>query len=309
MRSSAGTTYTVRGGDWLARIADRHGISLSALLSANGLTATSLIHPQQLTIPGGPALPSPARSGGTSHTVKAGDWLSRIAERHGVSLSALLAANNLTAPSVILPGQNRRSRASPAGHLTRPRPPPEGRSIRCKQETRFELDRRPPLVTLDSLLDLNGLTVNSSTCPVSDWTLPKGAVASSPSTGTGVDRGGSLRPRPAGQAALVLHSWPNTFDCSGLTLAAYSQIGVTLVHHSARRRRGQGRAVNFWSEPIRAGDLIFLATEGAAGSTTSAWLSARRHGSRARRPGDVVRIALLLPKGIIIAVRRFVPAG
>ena len=135
MRSSAGTTYTVRGGDWLARIADRHGISLSALLSANGLTATSLIHPAAHHSRR-PSASSPARSGGTSYTVKAGDWLSRIAERHGVSLSALLAANNLTAPSVILPGQKL---TIPGVASRSPRPSPStarGPVYTCKQETR-----------------------------------------------------------------------------------------------------------------------------------------------------------------------------
>ncbi len=101
---------------------------------------------------------------------------------------------------------------------------------------------------------------------------------------------------------------PNTFDCSGLTLAAYAQIGVTLIHHSTSQA-GQGTAVDFWSEPIRAGDLIFLATRGsstinhvgmAVNATT--WI-------QARRPGDVVRLAPLPPRGIIMAVRRFVPAS
>ena len=109
-RTSGGTGagYTVVSGDWLGRIASRHGVSLSALLAANGLTATSVIQPgQRLTIPeprrsrGGSAPPSTA---GT-YTVVSGDWLGRIASRHGVSLSALLAANGLTATSLIQPGQ------------------------------------------------------------------------------------------------------------------------------------------------------------------------------------------------------------
>ena len=307
--SGAGTTYTVRGGDWLARIADRHGISLSALLSANGLTPTSLIHPgQQLTIPGGAAPSSPSRSGGTSYTVKAGDWLARIAERHGVSLSALLAANNLTASSVILPGQ----KLTIPGGASRA-PDPSGSTARGPVYTVQAGDALSSIaarhrVTLDSLLDLNGLTVNSMIVPGQRLTLPKGAVATSRSTGTGVDRVVRFALAQQGKPYRFFTAGPNTFDCSGLTLAAYSQIGVTLVHHSASQAR-QGRAVDFWSEPIRAGDLIFLATRGSSrinhvGMAVSAttWI-------QARRPGDVVRLAPLPPKGIITAVRRYVPAG
>ncbi len=118
------------------RIADRHGITLSALLAANNLTATSLIQPgQQLTIPGGNATPTPTpSSGGTTYTVKAGDWLARIADRHGITLSALLAANNLTATSLIQPGQ----RLTIPGGTTRPDavPPPADRRTRSRRATR-----------------------------------------------------------------------------------------------------------------------------------------------------------------------------
>jgi membrane-bound lytic murein transglycosylase D len=45
--------YTVRRGDTLGAIATRHGVSLSRLLQANGLSSRSVIHPgDTLTIPG-----------------------------------------------------------------------------------------------------------------------------------------------------------------------------------------------------------------------------------------------------------------
>jgi membrane-bound lytic murein transglycosylase D len=47
-----GGTYRVRRGDTLGAIADRHGVGLSALLSANGLSRRSTIYPgQELVIP------------------------------------------------------------------------------------------------------------------------------------------------------------------------------------------------------------------------------------------------------------------
>lgn len=47
------TKYTVVSGDTISRIASRFGVSTAAVLSANGLSAASLIFPgQQITIPG-----------------------------------------------------------------------------------------------------------------------------------------------------------------------------------------------------------------------------------------------------------------
>jgi peptidoglycan endopeptidase LytE len=51
---AAGGSYTVKAGDSLGRIASRHGVSLSALLSVNGMTVSSLILPgQKITLPAG----------------------------------------------------------------------------------------------------------------------------------------------------------------------------------------------------------------------------------------------------------------
>jgi LysM repeat protein len=50
----AGTgTYTIKAGDTLSSIASRHNVSLSALMSVNTVSATTVIYPgQKLTIPG-----------------------------------------------------------------------------------------------------------------------------------------------------------------------------------------------------------------------------------------------------------------
>jgi membrane-bound lytic murein transglycosylase D len=50
--SGSGGTYVVRSGDTLGRIAQRQGVSLNRLMSANGLSSRSTIHPgQKLLIP------------------------------------------------------------------------------------------------------------------------------------------------------------------------------------------------------------------------------------------------------------------
>ncbi|MFP3787193.1 LysM peptidoglycan-binding domain-containing protein, partial [Burkholderia sp. SIMBA_024] len=79
-------TYTVAAGDTLFAIAQRHGIPLDALLSANGLDRSSIIYPgQSLTVsapaPAAPAAaPAPAPepappAAPATYTVAAGDTL------------------------------------------------------------------------------------------------------------------------------------------------------------------------------------------------------------------------------------------
>ncbi|SEJ75334.1 LysM repeat-containing protein [Arthrobacter sp. yr096] len=115
---SNATVYTVVSGDTLGAIAAKHGVPLSSIFSWNNLNGSSIIYPgQKIKVSGGtapatPSTPAPAPAPAPtplattgSYTIKAGDTLSSIASRHGVSLSALMTANNVTATTVIYPGQ------------------------------------------------------------------------------------------------------------------------------------------------------------------------------------------------------------
>lgn len=104
-----GGSYTIVAGDTVSGIAARHGVSASAILTANGLTAQSIIYPgQTLAIPSSaPAavVPSTIAPSGV-HLVSNGETVTSIAETHGVSLGALLAANGLSLDSTIFAGQS-----------------------------------------------------------------------------------------------------------------------------------------------------------------------------------------------------------
>jgi LysM repeat protein len=101
--------YTVQRGDTLSAIAQRHNVSLSALMSINGLNQNSVIRPgQELLVPAGgttrAAASSTPPSGTTSYTVQRGDSLSVIAQRHGTTVAELRSLNNLSG-DVIRVGQ------------------------------------------------------------------------------------------------------------------------------------------------------------------------------------------------------------
>jgi peptidoglycan DL-endopeptidase CwlO len=88
---------------------------------------------------------------------------------------------------------------------------------------------------------------------------------------------------------------PNAFDCSGLTSAAYATVGVDLPHYSVSQA-ARGRAVDWHTEAIQAGDLIFVRGDtpvidlGHVGLAVSAteWVVASR-------PGVPVRVAPIPP--------------
>ena len=52
---------------------------------------------------------------------------------------------------------------------------------------------------------------------------------------------------------------PDTFDCSGLVVAAYRQVGVSLPHYSAALSK-VGVAVDWTTAAILPGDLVFTAS-------------------------------------------------
>jgi len=126
----AGGSYTVKRGDTLTRIAARHGVTVDALMRANGLAGGQYIHAgQRLTIPGA-ASPAAASSSATeaqgatatgdTHVVRAGESLSEIAARFGTTETALARLNGIANPSAIYTGQVLRLSESA------PVPPPGG---------------------------------------------------------------------------------------------------------------------------------------------------------------------------------------
>jgi len=196
--------YVVKAGDSLSRIASKAGVSLDALLAVNGFKRTTVILPGQ-TI----ALPDSVKSGvvqnttsrsvapSASYVVKAGDSLSRIASKAGVSLDALLAVNGFKRTTVIIPGQKI---ALPAGAAS--------------------------------------------------------SVASVATKPTRVDRVVEFARAQVGKPYQFGSAGPDAYDCSGLVRAAFKQIGIDLPHQSLLQSQ-RGVAVDWINDDIRAGDLVF----------------------------------------------------
>lgn len=120
------TTYTVRAGDTLAGIAQARGVTVSQLQEWNGIKDENTIYVgQKLTLkkPAGSATaPGPSGANATPasappkiYTVKSGDTLSSIAQRHGVSVEQLKSWNRLSGSTILVGQKLKVSGGSPSG--------------------------------------------------------------------------------------------------------------------------------------------------------------------------------------------------
>jgi LysM repeat protein len=104
-------TYKVQWGDTLFSIAQRYDTSVEVISALNNISRPDQISTgMELKIPKNPNSPAsaetpPAAGEGTSYTVKAGDSLNSIAQQYGVTVDAIMKANNISNKDFIFPGQ------------------------------------------------------------------------------------------------------------------------------------------------------------------------------------------------------------
>lgn len=104
----AQTSYTVKSGDWLYKIARDHNVSVEALIAANPGISPNNIQPGQVFVIPAPGAPAPAGavvSGPTTYVVQPGEWIYQIARKLGKDPKAIIAANPGIDPNHVNPGQ------------------------------------------------------------------------------------------------------------------------------------------------------------------------------------------------------------
>jgi LysM repeat protein len=105
--SESTSVYVVKSGDTLSQIAARNGVSSVALAQANGISQKAMVRVGQKLIlpPRGTGKAGAAPEPVVTYTVKAGDTLSGIAAKHGVTVAALTVENQINRKATLKPGQ------------------------------------------------------------------------------------------------------------------------------------------------------------------------------------------------------------
>ena len=96
--------HKVKAGEFLATIASEYGVTYQDIMTWNGLSKTGIYAGQELTLyvpqdasapaPAAPAAPAAQESSAT-YTVQRGDFLGKIAEKHGVTVKQIMDWNGL----------------------------------------------------------------------------------------------------------------------------------------------------------------------------------------------------------------------
>lgn len=108
--ASAAGSYTVKSGDSLSAIAARYGMSYETLARLNNISDPNRIYVGQTLNLGTSGYTShhyaaSSSSNGGSYTIQAGDTLSAIVARYGMSYETLARLNNISDPNRIVAGQ------------------------------------------------------------------------------------------------------------------------------------------------------------------------------------------------------------
>ena len=224
--TTSGNSYTVVSGDSLYAIARKTGTSIQDLLSLNGLNLNSIIHPGQVlalsskvastetkqeesaskesgskeekaaeetTNEETSSSTSQSSTGGT-YTVVSGDGLYAIARKTGTSIDDLLSLNGLSLNSTIYPGQvltlssSSETSASEEASTSTEETSSEETSSSSEQASTggtytvvsgdglYAIARKTG-TSIDDLLSLNGLSLNSTIYPGQVLTLSANSEA------------------------------------------------------------------------------------------------------------------------------------
>jgi LysM repeat protein len=130
--NSANGTVTVKGGETLSEIAERHGMTVERLMAINGISDPDHVETGRLLRVSSQVVATPGgsfRPGANEHVVRPGESLSTIAEGYGVPMSRLVAINAIRDPDQVQAGTRLKLKGSPVpAPVTTPKPRPAAAS-------------------------------------------------------------------------------------------------------------------------------------------------------------------------------------
>ena len=253
---------------------------------------------------------------GLTYVVVKNDSLTGIASKTKVKFNDLLAVNGFKSSSVILPGQVIKLpdaavvvtvSVNSAVVAAAPAIASSATYTVVKNDSLSGIASRAK-VSLSAFLAVNGFTKKSVIRPGQIVKLPEGsnaaATSSTPAVPSRLQVVLDFAKAQVGKPYEFAKAGPTSYDCSGLTKAAFAQVKVSLPHQSLLQSK-LGTAIDWKSVGIQAGDLVFtystknttqISHVGIAISATQ-WIEAPY-------TGGSVRISTLPSASKIQAVRR-----
>lgn len=240
----------------------------------------------------------------TTYRVVQGDTLSSIAARYGTTWPALAAANHISDPNYIYPGQllviggsTRASTApaptsgSSAGTYT-VRAGDTLSSIAARFGTSYMTlasingIANPNLIQVGQVLRLSG-SAPAATAPTAATTAATTSTSTVHATSTAAQIAVQTALAQVGKPYQWAGAGPNAFDCSGLVMYAWAAAGVPLAHYSVSQYQETSRISESELQP---GDLVFYDTgSGAEPGHVVIYIGNGRIVT-ADSPGTVVRV-------------------
>jgi len=259
---------------------------------------------------------SATATAGLTYVVVKNDSLTGIASKTKVKFNDLLAVNGFKSSSVILPGQVIKLPDAAVVVTVSVNSAVVAAAPVIASSATYTVVKNDSLsgiaskakVSLSAFLTVNGFTKSSVIRPGQVVKLPEGAIAaatsSTPAVPSRLQVVLDFAKAQVGKPYEFAKAGPTSYDCSGLTKAAFAQVKVSLPHQSLLQSK-LGTAIDWKSVGIQAGDLVFtystknttqISHVGIAISATQ-WIEAPY-------TGGSVRISTLPSASKIQAVRR-----
>jgi cell wall-associated NlpC family hydrolase len=223
-----------------------------------------------------------------AYTVKAGDTLGAIAESYGVPVATLAAANGLSDPNLIYPGQvlSLAGTASPTTAAT------SGSAVSSATVTSYTVQAgdtlsaiaerdattwpllaevnhlaNPNLLTVGEVLTLpvtqtavltsvttSTTTSSSTSSPAPAAAAPATAASATAAPATAAEVAVQTAVAQVGKPYLYGGAGPTSYDCSGLVMYAWAAAGIGLPHYSVSQYDDTERISESELQP---GDIVF----------------------------------------------------
>jgi peptidoglycan endopeptidase LytE len=261
------------------------GVGAATVLGASGVAAAATAPTASAGVaPGASAGVAPAASAGvglpaaasTTYRVQYGDTLSSIAARFGTSYEALAAANHLSDPNLIFPGQvlvvgggyaaaSSYSAYRAGGGTYTVQAGDTLSSIAARFGTSFQALAALNGIANPNLIEVGQVLRVSGSAPVvsaAAATVTIAAASSSPAPAYSAEAApAQIALRTAMAQIGKPYQWggagPDAFDCSGLVMYAWAAAGVQLAHYTVSQYQETTRISESQLQP---GDLVFYDT-------------------------------------------------